>query len=96
MYALHLATVRPINQAASKAMRVTRIIRIHSPQINHLKWKIQRLDQTVTVAKYPKEAGTPEKWPRGADLCYTFGCIMNNSLRDSIQPAYSLLVAMKV
>ena len=40
------------------------------------------------MEKYPKEVGTPEKWPQGADLCYTFGCIMNNGLRDSIQPTY--------
>ena len=58
--------------------------------------KIQRLNQTITVEKYPKEAGIPEKWPRGTDLCYTFGCIMNNSLKDSIQPTYSLRVAMTV
>ena len=58
--------------------------------------KIQHLDQTITVEKYPKEAGTPEKWPQGVDLYYTFGCIMNNSLRDSIQPTYSLQVVMTV
>ena len=69
---------------------------IHSPKLTNHQAKIKRLDQTVTVAKYPKEAGTPEKWPRGVDLYYTFGCIMNNSLRDSIQPTYSLRVAEKV
>ena len=57
---------------------------------------IQHLDQTITVEKYPKEVGTPEKWPRGVDLCYTYGCIMKNSLRDSIQPTYSLRVAVMV
>ena len=58
--------------------------------------KIQHLDQTITVEKYPKEAGTPKKWPWGADLYYTYGCIMKNSLRDSIQPTYSLRVAVTV
>ena len=58
--------------------------------------KIQHLDQTITVAKYPKEAGTPKKWPRGANICYTYGCIKNNILIDSIQPTYSLRVAVKV
>ena len=58
--------------------------------------KIQHLDQTITVAKYPKEAGTPEKWPRGTDLYYTFGFIMNNSLIDSIHPKYSLKVVVTV
>ena len=58
--------------------------------------KIQRLDQAIMVEKYPKEVGTPEKWPRGVDLCYTFGCIMNNNLKDSIQPTYSLRVVVKV
>ena len=61
MYALHLAVVRPISQAASKATRVIRIIRIHSPQIDKPSGKNQRLDQTITVEKYPKEVGTPEK-----------------------------------
>ena len=56
--------------------------------------KIQHLDQTITVAKYPKEAGTPEKWPQGTDLCYTFGCIMKNNLTDSSQPTYSFRVAV--
>ena len=58
--------------------------------------KIQHLDQTITVEKYPKEAGTHEKWPRDADLYYTCGCIMNNSLIESIQPTYSLRVVVKV
>ena len=58
--------------------------------------KIQCLDETITVEKYPKEAATPEKWPQGTDLCYTFGYIMNNSLRDSIERTYSLRVAVTV
>ena len=48
------------------------------------------------MGKNPKEAETPEKLRQGADLYYTFGCIMNNSLRDSIQPTYSLRVAVTV
>ena len=50
---------------------MTRIIRIHSPKLTNHQVKIQHLDQTITVAKYPKEVGTPEKWPRRPDLCHT-------------------------
>ena len=48
------------------------------------------------VAKYPKEVGTPEQWPRGTDICYTLGCIMNTVSEDSIQPTHSLWVTVKV
>ena len=48
--------------------------------VNHQE-KIQHLDQTITVEKYPKEAGTPEKWPRGANLYYTCRCIINSIQR---------------
>ena len=44
---------------------------IHSPKLTNHQVKIQHLDQTITVAKYPKEAGTSEKWPQGTDLCHT-------------------------
>ena len=58
--------------------------------------KIQHLDQTIMAEKYPKEEGTPEKWPRDTDIYYTFRCIMNNNLRDSIQPTYSLRIVVTV
>ena len=58
--------------------------------------KIQHLDQTITVAKYPKEAGPPKKLPWGTDLSYTFECILKKSLRDSIQLTYSLHVVMTI
>ena len=44
-----------------KSTWVNSIIRTHSPQLTNHQVKIQHLDQTFTVAKYPKEAGTYEK-----------------------------------
>ena len=59
--------------------------------------KIQHLDQTFTVEKYPKEAGNYEKWPRGADLCHNLmGVLWKIALETPFQPTYSLQVAVKV
>ena len=57
--------------------------------------KIQHLDQTITMEKYPKEVKTSEKWRRGTNLCHTLTGVLW-TIGDSIQPAYSLRVAVKV
>ena len=76
---------------------VNSIIRIQSPKLTNHQVKIQHLDQTITVAKYPKEAGTSEKWPRGAYLCHTLmGALWTIAQETPFHPTHSLQVAIKV
>ena len=76
---------------------MTSIIRTHSPQLTNHQVKIQHLDQTFTVEKHPKEAGTSKKWPQGANICHTLmGALRTIAPETPFQPTYSLRVAVEV